>query len=139
MRNACVFFAQGDGTGDAYSSSYTQGNLTGFNTAFDSGSNSLVRTFMYHFWYIHLTPPFQAVPLQQNILKCFPLRHLLLMIQLVTVCLKLTFSQITVEWDDSDDSIAIAENASAVLLVVRLLPIRVQIISMYQFLQIMVL
>ena len=29
-------FAQGDGTGDAYSSSYTQGNLTGFNTAFDS-------------------------------------------------------------------------------------------------------
>ena len=32
MRNASVSsFSQGDGTGDAYSSSYTQGNLTGFN------------------------------------------------------------------------------------------------------------
>ena len=43
MRNASVSsFSQGDGTGDAYSSSYTR-NLTGFNTAFDSGSNQLVR------------------------------------------------------------------------------------------------
>ena len=42
MRNTSVTsFAQGDGTGDAYSSTATQGKLTGFNTAFNSGSDNV--------------------------------------------------------------------------------------------------
>jgi hypothetical protein len=115
MRNTSVSsFAQGDGTGDAYSSSYTQGNLTGFNTAFDSGSNSSGADFYVSFLVYTPDSGFPSGSSATEYFEVFsfetstandPIGYCMFKIDV--------YSNPTVEWDDSDDSIAIAENASA--------------------------
>ena len=113
MRNTGVTsFEHGDGTGDAYSSSYSQGNLSGLNTSFNSGASGA--DFYVSFLVYTPNSSFPTGSSDIEYLEIFsfentssndPTGYCLLKINVYT--------NPTVTWDDSDNSIEIAENAAA--------------------------